>query len=95
MFTNNNIGHYLAGLLEGNDPISLRSLGVTTLNRILNPRTIFTPHISNLDRYTFIQSELKNIGRFQTSGNNTIHYNIGNIKGIMFLINLTLKHLKI
>ena len=38
--------------------------------------------------YTFIQSELGKIGRFQTSGNNVIRYIIGDIKGIMILINL-------
>jgi hypothetical protein len=43
---NNNLGHYLAGLLEGH--ISLPSLGVNTLNRVLNPRIVFTSHINNL-----------------------------------------------
>jgi len=99
--------------------ISLPSLGVTTLNRVLNPllrssagalrsslifflapfllagrrkkireRIVFTSHINNLSMYAFIQSELSNIGRFQTSGNNVIRYIIGDIKGIMILINL-------
>ena len=45
---NNNLGYYLAGLLEGDGHISLPSLGVTTLNRVLNPRIVFTSHISNL-----------------------------------------------
>jgi hypothetical protein len=39
---NNNLGHYLAGLLEGDGHISLPSLGITTLNRVLNPRIVFT-----------------------------------------------------
>ena len=43
---NNNLGHYLAGLIEGH--ISLPSLGVTSLNRVLNPRIVFTSHINNL-----------------------------------------------
>lgn len=85
---NNNLGHYLAGLLEGDGHISLPSLGVTTLNRVLNPRIVFTSHINNLGMYAFIQSELGNIGRFQTSGNNAIRYIIGDIKGIMLFINL-------
>ena len=85
---NNNLGYYLAGLLEGDGHISLPSLGVTTLNRVLNPRIVFTSHINNLSMYTFIQSELDNIGRFQTSGNNVIRYIIGDIKGIMTIINL-------
>ena len=38
--------------------------------------------------YAFIQSELGNIGRFQTSGENVIRYIIGDIKGIILLINL-------
>ena len=63
---NNNLGYYLADLLEGDGHISLPFLGVTTLNRILNPRRIFTSHINNLGMYAFIQSELGNIGRFQT-----------------------------
>jgi len=35
-------GYYLAGLLEGDGHLSLPALGKTTLNRILNPRIIFT-----------------------------------------------------
>lgn len=85
---NNNLGYYLAGLLEGDGHISLPSLGVTTLNRVLNPRIVFTSHANNLGMYAFIQSELGNIGRFQTSGDNAIRYIIGDIKGIMILVNL-------
>ena len=85
---NNNLGYYLAGLLEGDGHISLPSLGVGTLNRVVNPRIVFTSHIINLSMYAFIQAELGNIGRFQSSGNNVIRYIIGDIKGIMILINL-------
>jgi len=85
---NDNLGYYLAGLLEGDGHISLPSLGVTTLNRVLNPRIVFTSHINNLGMYAFIQSELGNIGRFQTSGNNVLRFIIGDIRGIMHLINL-------
>ena len=85
---NDNLGYYLAGLLEGDGHISLPSLGVTTLNRVLNPRIVFTSHINNLSMYAFIQSELGNIGRFQTSGNNVLRFIIGDIRGIMLLINL-------
>lgn len=85
---NDNLGYYLAGLLEGDGHISLPSLGVTTLNRVLNPRIVFTSHINNLSMYAFIQSELGNIGRFQTSGNNVLRFIIGDIRGIMHLINL-------
>jgi len=38
--------------------------------------------------YSFIQSEVGNIGRFQTSGENNVRYIIGDIKGIMLLIKL-------
>jgi len=85
---NNNLGYYLAGLLEGDGHISLPSLGVTTLNRVLNPRIVFTSHINNLSTYAFIQAELGNIGRFQTSSDNVIRYIVGDIKGIIILINL-------
>lgn len=91
---NDNLGYYLAGLLEGDGHISLPSLGVTTLNRVLNPRIVFTSHKNNLGMYTFIQSELGNIGRFQTSGDNAIRYIIGDKKGIMFIINLIHNKLK-
>lgn len=81
------LGYYLAGLLEGDGHLSLPSTGNTTLNRILNPRIVFTSHVNNLGMYTFIQSELGNIGRFQISGN-TIRYIIGDIKGILYFIYL-------
>jgi hypothetical protein len=38
--------------------------------------------------YTFIQSELDNIGRFQITGTNIFRYIIGDLKGIQILINL-------
>ena len=81
------LGYYLAGLLEGDGHLSLPSIGNTTLNRILNPRIVFTSHVNNLGMYAFIQSELGNIGRFQISGN-TIRYIIGDIKGILYFIDL-------
>jgi hypothetical protein len=84
---NDNLGYYLAGLLEGDGHISLPSLGDTTLNRVLNPRIVFTSHKENLGMYAFIQSELGNIGRFQISGN-VIRYIIGDMKGIIHFINL-------
>lgn len=59
-------------------------------NRILNPRIIFTSHINNLGLYAYIQSELGGIGRFQIAGENqrTLRYVIGDIKGILLIINL-------
>jgi len=85
---NNNFGYYLAGLLEGDGSISLPALGITTLNRVLNPRIVFTSHINNLGLYAFIQSELGNVGRFQITGNNTIRYIIGDKNSIILFINL-------
>lgn len=88
LYTNKEyLGYYLAGLLEGDGHLSLPSVGNTTLNRILNPRIVFTSHVNNLGMYAFIQSELGNIGRFQVSGN-TIRYIIGDIKGILYFIDL-------
>jgi len=74
--------------LEGDGHISLPSLGVTTLNRVLNPRIVFTSHIENLGSYAYIQSQLGGIGRFQLYGNNVLRYIIGDIKGITVLVNL-------
>ena len=36
MHNKDNLGYYLAGLLEGDGHLSLPSLGKTTLNRVLN-----------------------------------------------------------
>lgn len=58
------------------------------MNRVVNTRIVFTSHANNLGMYAFIQSELGKIGRFQTSGDNAIRYIIGDIKGIMILVNL-------
>ena len=58
------------------------------MNRVLNPRIVFTSHINNLGLYAFIQKELGNIGRFQYIGNNNIRYIIGDSKGMPFFINL-------
>ncbi len=88
LYTNKEyLGYYLAGLLEGDGHLSLPSIGNTTLNRILNPRIVFTSHVNNFGMYAFIQSELGNIGRFQISGN-TVRYIIGDIKGILYFIDL-------
>lgn len=85
---NNQFAYYLTGLLEGDGHISLPALGNTTLNRVLNPRIIFTSDKKNLALYAHIQSELGGIGRFQSSGANTIRYIIGYIKGICIIIKL-------
>jgi hypothetical protein len=85
---NDQLGYYLAGLLEGDGHISLPAVGNTTLNRILNPRIVFTSHINNLGFYAYIQSELGGIGRFQITGTNTLRYIIGDKKGILLFINL-------
>ncbi|GBT68169.1 hypothetical protein M6KS0526p2_2765 [Staphylococcus aureus] len=38
--------------------------------------------------YAFLQSELNNIGRFQYSNENTIRYIIGDMKSIIYIINM-------
>ena len=86
--TTKNLGYYLAGILEGDGHISIPALGITTLNRILNPRIVFTSHVNKLSLYAFIQSELSNVGRFQVTGKNVIRYIIGDKKGILLFINL-------
>lgn len=84
----NSLGYYLAGLLEGDGSISIPGLGTTTMNRILNPRIVFTTHVNNIGMYVFLQSELGGIGRFQTSGTNTLRYIIGDKEGTLLCINL-------
>lgn len=85
---NEDFGYYLGGLLEGDGHISLPSLGVTKLNRVLNPRIVFTSHINNLGLYAYIQEQLGGIGRFQHSGKNVVRYIIGDVKGIILIIRL-------
>jgi hypothetical protein len=74
-------------LLEGDGHISLPFLGNTVLNRILNPRIVFTSHINNLELYIYLQSLLGGVGRFQLVNNNNLRYIIGDVKGITLFIN--------
>lgn len=78
----------MAGLLEGDGHISLPSMGVTTLDRVLNPRIIFTSHVNNLGIYAYIQSKLGGIGRFQSNGDKLIRYIIGDMQGIVAIVNM-------
>ena len=82
------LGHYLAGLLEGDGNINLPSLGKTTLKRVLNPRITFTCHINNIGMYAFLQAELGYIGRFQKGTNNVLRFIISDIEGIKTIIKL-------
>lgn len=82
------LGYYLAGLLEGDGSISIPALGTTTMNRILNPRIVFTSHVNNIGMFAFLQSELGGIGRIQTSGTSTLRYIIGDKYGILICIKL-------
>jgi len=63
-FSKDQLGFYLAGLIEGDGCISLPAIGNTKLNRVLNPRIVFTSHINNIGLYAFLQFELGGIGRF-------------------------------
>jgi hypothetical protein len=83
----NQLGYYLAGLLEGDGHISLPFLGKTILNRILNPRIVFTGHIKDIELYKNVQSQLNGRGRIQIVGN-IIRYIIGDREGIIFFIDL-------
>lgn len=81
-------GHYLAGLFEGDGHLSLPFLGQTILQRILNPRIVFTSHANNIELYVYIQSMLNGKGRFQIVNNNTIRYIIGDIEGIKLFVSV-------
>ena len=87
-------GFYLAGLLEGDGHISLPYKGKTILNRILNPRIVFTGHKNDLPLYVFVQARLGGIGRFQIVNDNVIRYIIGDKKGIIHFINIVHGKLK-
>jgi hypothetical protein len=85
---NNQLGYYLAGLIEGDGYISLPAIGKTKLHRIINPSIVFTSHINNIGMYTYLQSKLGNTGRFQRTGINVLRYIIGDIEGIKLIIQL-------
>lgn len=58
------------------------------LNRVLNPRLIFTSDKKNIGLYAYLQNEMGGIGRFQFSSENVVRYIIGDIEGIKLFINL-------
>jgi hypothetical protein len=74
--------------LEGDGSIELRVIGKSQLNRVLNPRIIFTSQIHNIGMYSYIQKELGGIGRGQKSSNNVLRYIIGDREGIIKFISL-------
>jgi hypothetical protein len=65
---NNQFGYYLAGLLEGDGHISLPAVSNTTLNRVLNPRIVFTsplgPHLQNKILMGPLRGHKNNLGLF-------------------------------
>lgn len=86
--TDDQLGYYLAGLIEGDGCINIPAKGKTTLNRILNPRIILTGHRNNTQLFIYLQSRLNGIGRLQYTGENVVRYIIGDIKGMLKIINL-------
>jgi hypothetical protein len=74
--------------LEGDGSIDLPVIGKSKLNRVLNPRIVFTSHIHNIGMYSYIQKELGGIGRFQKSGDNVLRYIIGDREGIIKIISI-------
>lgn len=89
----NQLGYYLAGLLEGDGNINIPSLGKTILltatgdKRILNPRITFTGDKKNLELFVFLYDKLGKIGRFSRKGN-IIRYIIGDIDSTIKIIEL-------
>jgi hypothetical protein len=85
---NDQFGFYLAGLFEGDGQLFLPFIGQTKLDRVLNPRIVFTSHINNIELYVYIQNMLGGKGRFQKINNNVIRYIIGDIEGINLFIQI-------
>lgn len=82
------LGYYLAGLLEGDGYNSLPAMGNSTVNRVLSLVLCLLHIKNNIGLYAYLQSELGGIGRFQLSNENTVRYIIGDIEGIKLVINL-------
>ena len=75
-------------IIRGRWPYFYTAYGKTNLNRILNPRFVFTFHRNDIELYKNIQSVLKGKGRFENKGENTYRYIIGDIEGIKILISI-------
>ena len=73
-------------MFEGDGSINLPIIRKTTLNRILNPRFVFTFYRNEIELYKHIQLEKGGIGRFENKGENTSRYIFGDIEGIKKLI---------
>ena len=55
----NQLGYYLAGLIEGDGNINIPAKGKTILKRILNPRITITGHINNIEIFIFLLNYIK------------------------------------
>jgi LAGLIDADG endonuclease len=89
IYSENQLAHYLSGLLEGDGNINIPAEGKSKLNRVLNPRITFTSHKNNFFLYKYLQSRLNDKGRFliEKEGNK-LRYIIGDIEGIKLIIRL-------
>jgi LAGLIDADG endonuclease len=89
IYSDNELAYYLAGLLEGDGNINIPADGVSTLNRIFNPRITFTSHKNNLFLYKYLKSRLNEKGRFLLDKEgNKLRYIIGDIEGLKLIIRL-------
>jgi hypothetical protein len=66
----------------------------TILNRVLNPRIVFSSYINNIELYAYIQYMLQGKNCFQKVNDNAIRYIIGDIESIKLFIHTVYGKLK-
>lgn len=80
------LGSYLAGLTEGDGYIEI-NLNPKEGKRVLNPRFVFTFNENNLFLYEHISNRIGS-GFFIKVKPNSMHYVVGDIKGVIILTEL-------